>query len=193
MPLPSITWPVSPPTCPTCLSTPLSFAFREHSCGGGEGNIGQAQETVDIKKGVANEERANMESGAPAGTGTDEGGDALQPDLGFGDDVIHDHVDHGAGSKGQSVRQDGLGQNHGEGPKEPSHGLHHATQLPVPTDRTETVPPRGSGRQSTCSRCGRDSNKRMHLFHMAPERGGSAALLCLTTAFCSPGSLLHLQ
>lgn len=113
--------------------------------------------------------------GPQLGQGQMRAGDAVQPDLGFGDDVIHDHVDHGAGSKGQRVRQDGLGQNHGEGPKEPRHGLHHATQLPVPTDRTETVPPRGSGRHSTRSGCACDSDKRRQLFHIVSERGGSAA------------------
>lgn len=65
-------------------------------------------------------------------------GAALPPDLGFGDDVIHDHVDHGASGEGQGVGQDGLSQNHGEGPEEPGQGLHHATQLPIPEERPET-------------------------------------------------------
>lgn len=58
------------------------------------------------------------------------------PDLGFWDDVIHDHIDHGARGKGQSIGQDGLGQHHSKGPKDPGQGLHHAAQLPIPVERT---------------------------------------------------------
>lgn len=112
---------------------PLSFSFRQHSCGGAGMMLGRGRE--GWKEEWQMKTRADL--GAGIWTGTDGGGEALPPDLSFGDDVIHDHIDHGARSKGQSVRQDRLGQNHGEGPKEAGQRLHHAAQLPVPRERTE--------------------------------------------------------
>ena len=86
--------------------------------------------------------------GTEAGAQADEGGEALLPDLSFGDDVIHDHIDHGASGKGQSVGQDGLSQHHREGTEDPGQRLHHAAQLPVPKERTETRPTTGRVKQA---------------------------------------------
>ena len=106
---------------------------------------------MGVKKRVANKDREDPEVGASrAGTEgrTGEGGEALPPDVGFGDDVIHDHIDHGAGSKGQSIGQDGLRQHHGKGTKDPGQRLHHAAELPVPKERTETRPTAGRVKQT---------------------------------------------
>lgn len=80
--------------------------------------------------------------------GADEGRFVLQPDLSLGDDVVHDHIDHGASSKGQGIGQEGLSQHHGKGTKDPGQRLHHAAQLPVPKERPETCATMGRVRQT---------------------------------------------
>ena len=99
--------------------------------------------------------RAGMETG-PGGAGR------LSPDLGLGDDVIHNHVDHGSGSKGQRVRQDGLSQHHREGAEDPGQRLHHAAELPVP--RREQTRPHGRLGRTPCA------------LHGLPRRGKRDAL-----------------
>lgn len=87
---------------------------------------GKWQVIMETSRGEVNGERATVEARSPVSS---------PPDLGFGDDVVHDHVDHGTSSKGQSVGQEGLGQHHREGAEDPGQWLHHATQLPVPEEQ----------------------------------------------------------
>lgn len=83
----------------------------------------------------AKQMRRGRGGGGPARLGRRPGrvgAGRLSPDLGLGDDVIHNHVDHGASRKGQRVGQDGLGQHDREGAEDPGQRLHHAAELPVP-------------------------------------------------------------
>lgn len=50
----------------------------------------------------------------------------------LGDDIIHDHIDHGSSSEAQGVGEERLCHHHGEGSQDASQGLHHAAQLPIP-------------------------------------------------------------
>ena len=123
-----------------------SFSFKERSRGEGGDDLGKGPEEVEVKERGASKGRADAGGGAGMETRPGQAG-RLSPDLGLGDDVIHNHVDHGSGSKGQRVRQDGLGQHHREGAEDPGQRLHHAAELPVP--RREQTRPHGEARADT--------------------------------------------
>ena len=51
--------------------------------------------------------------------------------LGFRHHLLNDHINHGAGGKGQGVGQYGLKHQNSGGSNDPSNGLHYGTQLAI--------------------------------------------------------------
>ena len=56
------------------------------------------------------------------------------PSLRLRQDIVEHHVDHGSGGKTEGVRQERLGQRHGQSAQQAGRRLHHTAQLTVPGD-----------------------------------------------------------
>jgi hypothetical protein len=55
--------------------------------------------------------------------------------LRFGNDVVHNDVDHGSSGEGEAVGKDGDDEADEEGAKHSGNGLDETAQLPVPARR----------------------------------------------------------